>query len=153
MPKNPPKKRFLGKLEVSCVGLGVQNMGRKYDTTTPYRPEMITVIRRAFEEGVTFFDTAEAYGPFESERILGEAIAPFRKQVVVATKFDWNIDQKTGKRLPGLNSDPKHIKIVVHNMLKRLRTDYIDLLYQHRVDPQVPIEDVAGAVGDLMNLV
>ncbi|BEG57554.1 Aldo/keto reductase [Helicobacter sp. NHP21005] len=149
-PKSAPKKRFLGKLEVSCLGLGVQNMGRKYDTSVPYRPEMIAVIRRAFEEGVTLFDTAEAYGPFESERILGEAVAPFRKKVVIATKFGFDIDQKTGKRGPGRNSKPEHIKVVVHHMLKRLRTDYIDLLYQHRVDPEVPIEDVAGVVGDLM---
>lgn len=143
-------RRKLGTLEVSSLGLGVQNMSRKYDTSVPYRPEMINVIRAAFDHGVTFFDTAEAYGPFEVERILGEGVAPFRDQVVIATKFGWNIDQETGKRLPGLNSRPEHIKRVVEGMLKRLRTDRIDLLYQHRVDPEVPIEDVAGAVKELM---
>ena len=126
-------------------------MSRKYDTSVPYRPEMIEVIRSAYDHGVTFFDAAEAYGPFEVERILGEGISPFRDKVVVATKFGWNIDQKTGKRLPGLNSRPEHIKQVVEGMLDRLQTDRIDLLYQHRVDPQVPIEDVAGAVGKLMD--
>ena len=144
-------KRRLGSLEVSSIGLGVQNMSRKYETTVPYRPEMISVIRTAFDQGVTFFDAAEAYGPFEVERILGEGVAPFRNKVVIATKFGWNIDQETGKRLPGLNSRPEHIKQVVERMLKRLRTDRIDLLYQHRVDPQVPIEDVAGAVKKLMD--
>lgn len=143
--------RRLGALEVSSIGLGVQNMSRKYDTSVPYRPEMIEVIRSAYDHGVTFFDAAEAYGPFEVERILGEGISPFRDKVVVATKFGWNIDQKTGKRLPGLNSRPEHIKQVVEGMLDRLQTDRIDLLYQHRVDPQVPIEDVAGAVGKLMD--
>lgn len=143
--------RKLGTLEVSSIGLGVQNMSRKYDTSVPYRPEMINVIRDAFDRGVTFFDAAEAYGPFEVERILGEGVAPFRNKVVIATKFGWNIDQETGKRLPGLNSKPAHIKRVVEAMLKRLRTDRIDLLYQHRVDPEVPIEDVAGAVKTLMD--
>lgn len=143
--------RRLGTLDVSSIGLGIQNMSRKYETTVPYRPEMIRVIRAAFDHGVTFFDAAEAYGPFEVERILGEGVAPFRDKVVIATKFGWNIDQETGKRLPGLNSRPEHIKKVVEGMLKRLRTDRIDLLYQHRVDPEVPIEDVAGAVKDLMN--
>jgi len=143
--------RRLGTLEVSSVGLGVQNMSRKYETTVPYRPEMIDVIRSAFDHGVTFFDAAEAYGPFEVERILGEGVAPFRDKIVIATKFGWNIDQETGKRLPGLNSRPEHIERVVEAMLKRLRTDRIDLLYQHRVDPEVPIEDVAGAVRKLMD--
>lgn len=143
--------RKLGKLEVSSIGLGVQNMSRKYDTSVPYRPEMINVIRAAYDHGVTFFDAAEAYGPHEVERILGEGIAPFRDKVVIATKFGWNIDQETGKRLPGLNSRPEHIKRVVEGMLKRLNTDRIDLLYQHRVDPTVPIEDVAGVVKDLMD--
>jgi len=142
--------RKLGALDVSSIGLGVQNMSRKYDTSVPYRPEMISVIRAAFDHGVTFFDAAEAYGPLEVERILGEGVAPFRNKIVIATKFGWNIDQETGKRLPGLNSRPEHIKRVVEAMLKRLRTDRIDLLYQHRVDPQVPIEDVAGAVKELM---
>lgn len=126
-------------------------MSRKYDTSVPWRPEMINVIHRAFDEGVTFFDAAEAYGPFEVEKILGEGVAPFRDKIVIATKFGWNIDQQTGKRLPGLNSRPEHIRQVVDNMLKRLRTDRIDLLYQHRVDPQIPIEDVADGVKDLMD--
>jgi aryl-alcohol dehydrogenase-like predicted oxidoreductase len=146
----PLGRRRLGKLEVSSIGLGVQNMSRKYETTVPYRPEMIDIIRAAFDRGITFFDTAEAYGPHECERILGEAIAPFRDKVVITSKFGWNIDQQTGARRPGLNSQPNHIKTVVDGMLKRLRTDRIDLLYQHRVDPAVPIEEVAGAVKDLM---
>jgi aryl-alcohol dehydrogenase-like predicted oxidoreductase len=143
--------RRLGSLEVSSVGLGVQNMSRKYETTVPHRPEMIAIIRAAFDHGVTFYDAAEAYGPHEVERILGEGVAPFRDKVVIATKFGWNIDQETGERRPGLNSKPEHIKRVVEGMLKRLRTDRIDLLYQHRVDPEVPIEDVAGAVKGLMD--
>ncbi len=125
-------------------------MSRTYQTTVPSRPEMHNIIRTAFDHGVTFFDAAEAYGPHEVERILGEGIAPFRNQVVITSKFGWNIDLETGKRLPGLNSRPAHIKQAVEGMLKRLRTDRIDLLYQHRVDPQVPIEDVAGAVKNLM---
>ncbi|MEW7847646.1 aldo/keto reductase [Massilia aurea] len=143
-------RRKLGKLEVSGIGLGVQNMSRTYQTTVPSRPEMHNIIRAAFERGVTFYDAAEAYGPHEVERILGEGVAPMRNQVVIASKFGWNIDLETGKRNPGLNSRPAHIKLAVEGMLKRLRTDRIDLLYQHRVDPQVPIEDVAGAVQDLM---
>jgi aryl-alcohol dehydrogenase-like predicted oxidoreductase len=143
--------RKLGSLEVSSIGLGVQNMARKYTTTTPYQPEMINVIRTAFDRGVTFFDTAEAYGPHECERILGEATESFRNDIVIASKFGWNIDQETGERRPGLNSRPEHIKVVVEGMLRRLRTDRIDLLYQHRVDPDVPIEDVAGAIQDLMD--
>ena len=146
----PIGRRRLGRLEVSSIGLGVQNMSRKYETTVPYRPEMINIIRTAFDRGVTFFDTAEAYGPHECERILGEAITPFRDKVAITSKFGWNIDLETGQRRPGLNSRPAHIKLVVEGMLKRLRTDRIDLLYQHRVDPQVPIEDVAGAVKDVM---
>jgi len=146
-----PGKRMLGSLEVSSIGLGVQNMHRKYTTTVPYRPEMINIIREAYERGVTFFDTAEAYGPFEDERILGEAIEPFRDKVRITSKFGWNIDPETGERGPGLNSRPKSIKRAVEGSLKRLRTDHIDLLYQHRVDPQVPIEDVAGAIKELMD--
>ena len=149
-PVAAPGRRRLGKLEVSSIGLGVQNMRRKYETTVPHRPEMLNIIRRAFDSGVTFFDTAEAYGPHECERILGEAIAPFRDKVAITSKFGWNIDLETGERRPGLNSKPDHIKRVVEGMLRRLRTDRIDLLYQHRVDPEVPIEDVAGAVQDLM---
>jgi aryl-alcohol dehydrogenase-like predicted oxidoreductase len=143
-------RRTLGALEVSSLGLGVQNMTRTYQTTVPNRPQMIEIIRTAFDHGVTFFDAAEAYGPFEVERLLGEAIGPFRDKVVITSKFGWNIDQATGRRLPGLNSKPDHIKVVVEGMLNRLKTDRIDLLYQHRVDPEVAIDDVAGAVGELM---
>lgn len=155
-PPNPydlssMERRKLGALEVSSIGLGVQNMSRTYVGTVPYKPEMINIIRTAYDKGVTFFDAAEAYGPFEVERILGEGVAPFRDNIVIATKFGWNIDQETGERRPGLNSRPAHIKRVVEAMLKRLKTDRIDLLYQHRVDPQVPIEDVAGAIKDLMD--
>jgi aryl-alcohol dehydrogenase-like predicted oxidoreductase len=145
-----PGRRKLGKLEVSAVGMGVQNMHRRYETTVPYRPEMVAILRAAYDRGITFFDTAEAYGPWENERILGEAIQPFRNKVMITSKYGWNIDQQTGRRLPGLNSKPAHITAVVENSLKRLRTDHIDLLYQHRVDPEVPIEDVAGAIKDLM---
>jgi aryl-alcohol dehydrogenase-like predicted oxidoreductase len=143
-------RRRLGSLEVSSIGLGVQNMSRTYQTTVPYRPEMINIIRTAFDRGVTFYDAAEAYGPHEVERILGEGVAPFRDKIVITSKFGWNIDLETGQRRPGLNSKPEHIKLAVEGMLKRLRTDRIDLLYQHRVDPEVPIEDVAGAVKDLI---
>jgi len=144
------RRKLGGTLEVSSIGLGVQNMSRTYQTTIPTRPEMLRIIRAAFDNGVTLFDAAEAYGPFEVERILGEALVPFRDKVVIETKFGWNVDQKTGQRLPGLNSQPDHIKLVVEGMLKRLRTDRIDLLYQHRVDPNVPIEDVVGAIKDLI---
>jgi aryl-alcohol dehydrogenase-like predicted oxidoreductase len=154
-PGRPPAaeaigRRRLGSLEVSSLGLGVQNMSRTYQTTVPGRPEMIHIIRTAFDRGVTFFDAAEAYGPHEVERILGEGVAPFRDRVAITSKFGWNIDLETGERRPGLDSRPVHIKPAVEGMLRRLRTDRIDLLYQHRVDPQVPIEDVAGAVGELM---
>ncbi|MFZ6781270.1 aldo/keto reductase [Undibacterium sp. Ji83W] len=145
-----PGRRKLASLEVSSLGLGVQNMSRTYQTTIPSRPEMIKIIRAAFDSGVTFFDAAEAYGPHEVERILGEGVAPIRNKVVITSKFGWNIDLQTGERRPGLNSRPEHIKLAVEGMLRRLRTDRIDLLYQHRVDPNVPIEDVAGAVKDLM---
>jgi len=114
------------------------------------RPDGVKMIRTAFEHGVTFFDTAEAYGPFANEELLGGAIAPLRDQVVIATKFGFDIDLKSGKRSGGLNSRPEHIREVVEAMLKRLKTDTIDLLYQHRVDPAVPIEDVAGAVKELI---
>src|SRR5688500_1876556 len=126
-------------------------MSRTYQTTVPYRPEMLNIIRTAFDHGVTFYDAAEAYGPHEVERILGEGVGPFRDKVVITSKFGWNIDQKTGERRPGLNSKPDHVERVVDGMLQRLKTDRIDLLYQHRVDPEVPIEDVAGAVKDLMD--
>ncbi|WP_082746105.1 aldo/keto reductase [Sphingomonas sp. CCH5-D11] len=143
-------RRRLGSLEVSSVGLGVQNMHRTYQTTIPDRAEMIRIIRAAYERGVTLFDTAEAYGPFEDELILGEAAQPFRHQVVITSKFGWNIGPD-GKRDAGdpLNSRPEHIKAAVEGSLKRLRTDRLDMVYQHRVDPAVPIEDVAGAIKDL----
>lgn len=149
-------RRRIGSLEVSSVGFGVQNMSRKYETTVPYRPEMINIIRAAYDHGVTFFDTAEAYGPFECERILGESIAPFREKVVITSKFGWNIDPETGQFQMGLNSKPEHIKRAVEGSLKRLRTDRIDLLYQHRVDPQTPVElhrleeNLGGASVELM---
>jgi aryl-alcohol dehydrogenase-like predicted oxidoreductase len=144
------KKRKLGNLEVSSIGIGVQNMSRTYQTTIPTRSEMHKIIRAAYDHGVTLFDAAEAYGPWEVEKILGEAVTSFRDKIVIETKFGWNIDQETGKRLPGLNSKPEHIKLVVEGMLKRLKTDRIDLLYQHRVDPEVPIEDVVGTIKDLI---
>ena len=149
-PVTPPDRRRLGSLEVSSIGLGVQNMTRAYQTTIPTRPEMINIIRTAYDTGVTFFDAAEAYGPHEVERLLGEAVAPIRDRVVITSKFGWNIDQETGQRRPGRNSRPDHVRRVVDGMLQRLKTDRIDLLYQHRVDPEVPIEDVAGLMKDLM---
>ncbi|GGB26691.1 aldo/keto reductase [Allosediminivita pacifica] len=144
-------KRKLGQLEVSAIGLGVQNMHRTYTTLIPNRNEMVGLIREAHDRGVTFFDTAEAYGPHECERILGEAIKGFRDEVVITSKFGFDIDFETGERRGGRNSRPEHIKRAVEGMLERLGTDRIDLLYQHRVDPEVPIEDVAGAVKDLMD--
>ena len=144
------RRKLGGTLEVSSVGLGVQNISRTYQTTIPTRSEMINIIRKAYDNGVTLFDAAEAYGPWEVERILGESLQPIRNKVVIETKFGWNIDQNTGQFSMGLNSKPNHVKLVVENMLKRLRTDYIDLLYQHRVDPNVPIEDVVGAIKDLI---
>ena len=144
------ERRKLGSLEVSSVGIGVQNMSRTYQTTIPTRPEMINIIRTAFDRGVTFYDAAEAYGPHEVERILGEGIAPFRDRVVITSKFGFDVDLETGERRPARISRPDRIKLAVEGMLKRLRTDRIDLLYQHRVDPEVPIEDVAGAVKKLM---
>ncbi|NCI45026.1 aldo/keto reductase [Sediminibacterium soli] len=146
----PSHRKLGGKLEVSSIGLGVQNMHRTYQTTIPSRPEMIKIIRKAYDSGVTLFDTAEAYGPWECEKILGEALQPFRNKVVIETKYGWNIDQKTGQRSPGTNSKPEQIRAVVEGMLKRLRTDRIDLLYQHRVDPTVPIEDIVGTIQDLI---
>jgi len=143
-------KRKLGNLEVSSIGIGVQNKSRTYQTTIPNRKQMYRIIQAAYDNGVTLFDTAEAYGLWEVEKILGEAVASFRDKIIIETKFGWNIDQETGKRLPGLNSKPEHIKTVVEGMLKRLRTDHIDLLYQHRVDPDVPIEDVVGTIKDLI---
>jgi aryl-alcohol dehydrogenase-like predicted oxidoreductase len=141
--------RKLGKsdLEVSALGLGCMGMSFGYGPPKD-RQEMISVIRSAVEIGVTFFDTAEVYGPFTNEELVGEALAPVRAQVVIATKFGFQFDE-TGKQA-GLNSRPEHIKLVAESSLKRLKTDVIDLFYQHRVDPSVPIEDVAGAVKDLI---
>ena len=147
---SPTDRRKLGKLEVSSIGLGCMQMAGPIYGVQVERKDMVALARSAVDLGVTFFDTAEAYGPFTSEEILGEAFQGVRDKVVIATKFGWNIDQETGKRLEGLNSQPDHIKRVVDGMLRRLRTDRIDLLYQHRVDPNVPIEDVAGAVKDLI---
>jgi aryl-alcohol dehydrogenase-like predicted oxidoreductase len=145
------QKRKLGNsgLEVSAIGLGCMGMTDAYGQK-PDREQMIPIIRAAVERGVTFFDTAENYGPFGNEELVGEALAPFRQDVVIATKFGHNIDPITGKRLGGQNSRPDHIKIATEGMLKRLKTDTIDLLYQHRVDPDVPMEDVAGAVKELI---
>jgi aryl-alcohol dehydrogenase-like predicted oxidoreductase len=144
------QKRTLGKsgLQVSAIGLGCMGMSFGYGPPKD-KQEMIAVIRKAVEGGVTFFDTAEVYGPFINEELVGEALAPFRQQVVIATKFGFNLDPETGKQA-GLNSRPAHIKEVAEASLKRLKTDHIDLFYQHRVDPDVPIEDVAGAVKDLI---
>jgi aryl-alcohol dehydrogenase-like predicted oxidoreductase len=143
------QKRKLGKsnLEVSALGLGCMGMSFGYGPAKD-KQEMISVIRAAVDLGVTFFDTAEVYGPFSNEDLVGEALAPVREQVVIATKFGFQFDE-AGKQA-GLNSRPEHIKQVADASLKRLRTDVIDLFYQHRVDPNVPIEDVAGAVKDLI---
>ena len=142
------KTRKLGnnELEVSAIGLGCMGMSFAYDPI-PDRNEMIGVIRSAYELGETLFDTAEVYGPYTNEELVGEAVAPFRDKVVIATKFGFNIVD--GKQA-GTNSRPEHIRQVVEESLKRLKTDYIDLLYQHRVDPNVPIEEVAGTVKDLI---
>jgi aryl-alcohol dehydrogenase-like predicted oxidoreductase len=144
------KKRKLGKsnLEVSAIGLGCMGMSFGYGPAAD-KKEMISLIRSAVERGVTFFDTAEVYGPFTNEELVGEALAPLRDQVVIATKFGFKLDPNTGKQI-GLDSRPEHIKEVAEASLKRLKTNAIDLFYQHRVDPNVPIEDVAGAVKDLI---
>ncbi len=143
------KKRTLGKsnLEVSALGLGCMGLSHAYNVI-PDKREMISLVRDAFDRGITFFDTAEAYGPFTNEELVGEAIAPFRDEVVIATKFGFNYDSD-GKQV-GENSRPEHIRQVTEACLKRLRVDTIDLFYQHRVDPEVPIEDVAGTVKDLI---
>jgi aryl-alcohol dehydrogenase-like predicted oxidoreductase len=143
------QKRTLGNsnLEVSAIGLGCMGMSFGYGPAAD-KQEMIALIREAFERGVTFFDTAEAYGPYTNEELVGEALAPVRDQVVIATKFGFEFDADEQQR--GLNSRPEHIKEVVESSLKRLKVDTIDLLYQHRVDPDVPIEDVAGTVRDLI---
>ena len=144
------QNRKLGQsnLEVSAIGLGCMGMSFGYGPPKDKR-EMISIIRAAVERGVTFFDTAEVYGPFTNEELVGEALAPFRQGVVIATKFGFRLDPETGKQA-GLNSRPEHIKEVAEASLKRLKMDHIDLFYQHRVDPGVPIEDVAGAVKDLI---
>ena len=144
------QKRKLGKtnLEVSAIGLGCMGMSFGYGPPKE-KQEMIALIRAAVERGVTFFDTAEAYGPFTNEELVGEALAPFREQVVIATKFGFKFGPK-GEQI-GLDSRPEHIKQVAEASMKRLRTDVIDLFYQHRVDPNAPIEDVAGAVKDLIH--
>ena len=144
------KKRKLGKsdLEVSAIGLGCMGMSFSYGPPKD-KQEMTSLLRAAVERGITFFDTAEVYGPFLNEELVGEALAPFRDQVVIATKFGFDLDPDFDPRgmtgPPGLNSRPEHIKEAVEGSLKRLRVDVIDLLYQHRVDPDVPIEDVAGS--------
>jgi len=145
------QKRKLGNsdLEVSALGLGCMGMSSAYGPAAD-KGEMIRLIRSAHDLGVTHFDTAEAYGPFVNEELVGEALQPIRDQVVIATKFGFNIDLETGARTGGTNSRPEHVKRVADASLKRLRTDRIDLFYQHRVDPNVPIEDVAGAVKELI---
>ena len=144
------QKRKLGTsgLEVSAIGLGCMGMSFGYGPPKD-ETEMISVIRSAVDLGVTFFDTAEVYGPFINEQLVGKALAPVRERVVIATKFGFNIDAE-GKQQPGLNSRPEHIREVAEASLQRLQTDFIDLFYQHRVDPDVPIEDVAGAVKELI---
>ncbi len=143
------QKRKLGKsnLEVSALGLGCMGLSFAYGPATDTQ-EAIKLIRAAFERGVTFFDTAEAYGPYKNEEVVGEALAPIREEVVIATKFGFTFDAKGGQS--GMDSRPEHIRAVADAALKRLKTDVIDLFYQHRVDPNVPIEDVAGAVKELI---
>jgi len=143
------QKRKLGKsgLEVSALGLGCMGLSYGYGPATE-KEQAIKLIRTAFERGVTFFDSAEAYGPYKNEELLGEAVAPFRDQVVIATKFGFSFDEKGV--INGTNSRPKHVREVAEAALKRLKTDVIDLLYQHRVDPEVPIEETAGAVTELI---
>jgi aryl-alcohol dehydrogenase-like predicted oxidoreductase len=142
------RMRKLGALEVSELGFGILSFASTYGQA-PEKAESIRVIRGAHNLGVTLFDTAEVYGPWTNEALVGEALAPVRNEVVIATKFGFDIDPTTGERL-GLNSQPEQIKRVTDSMLRRLGTNHIDLLYQHRVDPNVPIEDVAGAVKDLI---
>src|ERR1700740_2749885 len=142
------RKLGTGNLEVSAIGLGCMGMSFGYGPAGDKR-QMISLIRAAVERGVTFFDTAEAYGPFTNEELVGEALAPFRGQVAIATKFGFKFDPNTGKQV-GLDSRPEHIKEVAEASLKRLTSDVFDLFYQHRVDPDVPIEDVAGAVKELI---
>ncbi|PDS77235.1 aldo/keto reductase [Rhizobium sp. L43] len=142
-------KRTLGQgLEVSALSLGAMGYGKAREL--PDRPEMIDLIRTAVEHGMDFFDTAEVYGPWTNEEMVGEALAPVRDKVKIATKFGWDIDQETGEHRGGVNSKPAQIRRAIEGSLKRLRTDYIDLYYQHRVDPDVPMEDVAGTVRELI---
>src|SRR3954470_22817103 len=145
------QKRYLGKsqLEVSAMGLGCMGMSWSYGPPKN-KQEMIALLRAAVERGVTFFDTAEVYGPFANEELVGEGLAPFRDRVVIATKFGFKLDPKSGRSI-GVDSRPEHIKEVAEASLKRLRADVIDLFYQHRVDPDVAIEDVAGAVKQLIH--
>jgi aryl-alcohol dehydrogenase-like predicted oxidoreductase len=143
------KTRIIGGLEVSALGLGCMSFANTYGPAGDHK-DAVGVIRRAHDLGVTHFDTAEAYGPFANEELVGEALQPIRNNLVIATKFGFDIDLETGKRNGGVNSRPEHIKAVADAALKRLRTDRIDLFYQHRVDPAVPIEDVAGALKDLI---
>jgi aryl-alcohol dehydrogenase-like predicted oxidoreductase len=143
------QKRKIGNLEVSALGLGCMGMSANYGPPAD-KQEMIALIRTAVERGVTFFDSAEVYGPFANEELVGEALTPLRNQVVIATKFGFDLDPATRERRGGVNSRPEHIKAVADASLERLNTDAIDLFYQHRVDPDVPIEDVAGAVKDLI---
>lgn len=143
------QKRKIGTLEVSALGLGCMSMSALYGPPAD-KNEMIKLIHFAHAQGVTLFDTAESYGPFINEELVGEALAPIRDNVVITTKFGFDIDLATGERRGGTNSRPEHIKAVADACLKRLKTDRIDLFYQHRVDPAVPIEDVAGAVKDLI---
>jgi aryl-alcohol dehydrogenase-like predicted oxidoreductase len=143
------KTRKVGNLEVSALGLGCMSMSALYGPPAD-KQEMIKLIRAALDCGVTLFDTAESYGPFINEELVGEALEPIRDKVVIATKFGFDIDLKTGERRGGTNSRPEHIKAVADACLKRLRTDRIHIFYQHRVDPEVPIEDVAGAVKELI---
>lgn len=158
LPSHPPglnmqktriRTRNLGSLQVSALGLGCMSMTSLYGPPADKRA-MIDLIRAAHDRGVTFFDTAEAYGPFANEELVGEALEPVRDDVVIGTKFGFNIDLKSGQRGVGTNSRPEHIKAVADAALKRLKTDHIDIFYQHRVDPAVPIEDVAGAVRELI---
>ena len=145
------QKRKLGNsgLEVSALGLGCMGMSASYGRI-PDKKEMISLLRAAFDRGITFFDTAEVYGPFTNEELVGEALSPVRSEVVIATKFGFELDPSGERTWLGVDSRPEHIKEVAEASLKRLKTDYIDLFYQHRVDPDVPIEDVAGAVKELI---
>ena len=144
------QKRRLGQgLEVSALSLGAMGYGKSRDI--PDRAQMISLLRGAVERGMNFFDTAESYGPWTNEEMVGEAFAGIRDKVIIATKFGWDIDQTTGEHRGGVNSKPAQIRSSVEGSLRRLRMDYIDLSYQHRVDPSVPLEDVAGTVRDLIS--